>query len=359
MIELIVSVSFAVIVSASCSLLEAVLYSTPIRQIEALVNQKRRSGRILKEMREKVDRPISAILSLNTIANTAGAAFAGSAATAVFGDQWLGYFSAFFTLTILIFSEVIPKTAGVVYARSLAPLIALPLKWLVIFMWPAIWLCGHITGLLAKNRPQESVSPEELRIMARLGMRAGAIKPYQESVIDNILSLETRRVKDVMTPRTVVFSLSEHMTLEEAHRQAPKWEHSRVPVYDKDKEDIVGIVLTKEVFIALAEGKRDVRLTEIMRPVHFVVENATLNNVLMEFMGTREKLFIVIDEYGGLSGLITLEDILEEILGREIVDESDEVVDKRELARRRKSRLVSKSPKNFDSTGSEEPERWP
>ncbi|MBW2018154.1 MAG: DUF21 domain-containing protein, partial [Deltaproteobacteria bacterium] len=118
MIELIVSVSFAVIVSASCSLLEAVLYSTPIRQIEALVNQKRRSGRILKEMREKVDRPISAILSLNTIANTAGAAFAGSAATAVFGDQWLGYFSAFFTLTILIFSEVIPKTAGVVYARS-------------------------------------------------------------------------------------------------------------------------------------------------------------------------------------------------------------------------------------------------
>ncbi|MBW1723388.1 MAG: DUF21 domain-containing protein, partial [Deltaproteobacteria bacterium] len=226
MIELIVSVSFAVIVSASCSLLEAVLYSTPIRQIEALVNQKRRSGRILKEMREKVDRPISAILSLNTIANTAGAAFAGSAATAVFGDQWLGYFSAFFTLTILIFSEVIPKTAGVVYARSLAPLIALPLKWLVIFMWPAIWLCGHITGLLAKNRPQESVSPEELRIMARLGMRAGAIKPYQESVIDNILSMETRRVKDVMTPRTVVFSLSEHMTLEEAHRQAPKWEHS-------------------------------------------------------------------------------------------------------------------------------------
>ena len=344
MAGLIIAVSFAIIISGFCSLFEAVLYSVPLGHIETMVQKKKRSGKILRTMRRDVERPITAILSLNTIANTAGAAFAGSAAAAVLGQQWLVYFSALFTLAILIFSEVIPKTAGVVYNRSLAPFIAIPLKWLVRIMAPAIWLCGHVTGLIARNKPQESVSPEELKTMARLSFRMGDIRQYQENVIDNILSLDNTMVKEVMTPRTVIFSLSEHLTLEEASKQPVKWEHSRFPVYDKDSEDIVGFVLTKELFIALGEGKIDRPLTEIMRPVHFVVETATLNNVLMEFMGSRKHLFVVIDEYGGLSGLISLEDVLEEILGREIIDESDQVADKRELARQRRSRLVSGSP---------------
>lgn len=274
---------------------------------------------------------------------------AGSAATALFGQEWLGYFSAFFTLVILLFSEVIPKTTGVVYAKSLAPAVALPLKWLVRFMTPVIWLCSHITKWIARGKPKETISSDELKIMARLSLTTGDIKPYQESVIDNILSLDTRKVKDVMTPRTVIFSLSEHLTLEEAKRETTKWEHSRFPVYDKDREDIMGIVLTKEFFVALEEGRRDTPLTDIMRPVHFVAETARLHTVLLEFMGTREKLFIVIDEYGGLSGLITLEDILEEILGREIVDESDQVVDKRDLARRHRDRLSPRPPQAHGS----------
>jgi CBS domain containing-hemolysin-like protein len=309
-----------------------------------MVQEKKRSGTILQSLRKDIEKPITAILSLNTIANTAGAAFAGSAAAAVFGQQWMGYFSAAFTLTILLFSEVIPKTAGVVYSRSLAHLIALPLKALVKLMVPAIWLCGHVTRLIARNKPQESVSPDELKTMARLSFRLGGIRKYQEKVIDNILSLDKTMVKDVMTPRTVIFSLSEHLTLEEAAKKHEKWEHSRFPVYDKDTEDIVGIVLTKELFMSLAKGKKDLPLTEIMRPVLFAVETATLNNVLMEFMGSRQQLFVVIDEYGGLSGLISLEDVLEEILGREIVDESDQVADKRELARQRRNRLVSRPP---------------
>ena len=343
MIELVVAVSFAVIVSAGCSLFEAVLYSVPMRQIETMVQKKKPSGRTLKELRGNVVRPITAILTLNTIANTAGAAFAGAAAIAVFGQQWLGYFSAFFTLVILIFSEVIPKTAGVVYAKPLASIVAFPLKGLVWVMAPVIWICGHITWVISRNRPRESVSPDELKTMARLSLRMGDIKEYQESVIDNILSLDKASVKDVMTPRTVIFSLNEHLTLREAGEISTKWEHSRFPVYDEDLEDIVGVVLTKEFFIALSEGNGETPLTEIMRPVHFVVESARLNNVLMEFMGSREKLFVVLDEYGGVSGLITLEDILEEILGREIVDESDQVIDKRELARRRRNRLVAKN----------------
>jgi CBS domain containing-hemolysin-like protein len=342
MLELIIAVSCALFISAGCSLFEAVLYSTPMRRVEAMVQEKKTSGKIFKELRQNVDRPITAILSLNTIAHTAGAAVAGSAATIVFGHQWLGYFSAFFTLIILIFSEVIPKTAGVIYARPLVPLVAYPLKILVSLMTPIIWLCSHITGLIARGKADESVSPNELRIMAQISLQTGGIEHYQKRVIENILSLDEKTVKDVMTPRTVIFSLSEHLPVETAAKTSKKWEHSRFPVYDKDTEDVVGIVLTKELFTALFQGEKERPLTSLMRPVHFVVESARLNDVFAEFMATRQKLFVVIDEYGGLSGLITLEDILEEILGREIIDESDEVIDKRELARRRRSTLISK-----------------
>jgi CBS domain containing-hemolysin-like protein len=237
----------------------------------------------------------------------------------------------------------LPKTVGVVYGKSLVPVVAFPVKWLVTVLKPAIWMISHLTGLISRNRPAESISPDELKVMARLSLRTGEIKEYQEMIIDNVLSLDQRTVKDVMTPRTVVFSLSEHLTLEEAAAKSKKWEHSRFPVYDKNVEDIVGIVLTKELFMALSRGEKLKRLTDIMRPVHFATENARLNNVLMEFMGAKQHLFVVIDEYGGLSGVISLEDILEEILGREIVDESDQVADKRELARKRRSTLAGKN----------------
>jgi CBS domain containing-hemolysin-like protein len=338
-LQLIIAVSFALFISAGCSLFEAVLYSVPTRKIESMIQEGKSSGRILKELRTHVERPIAAVVSLNTIANTAGAAFAGSAATAVFGYEWLGYFSILFTLAILIFSELIPKTSGVIYGSSLVPFVAYPLRLLVLLMTPAIWLSSSITRVIGRGKSTEEITAEEIRIMARASLRTGGIKPYQEQAIDRILTLQNKTVEDVMTPRTVIFSLSEHLTLEEARKSAANWEHSRFPVYDRDTEDVVGIVLTKELFIALAEGKKDMRLTDLMRPIHFVVETAPLNRVLLEYLELREHLFVVIDEYGGLSGLITLEDILEEILGREIVDESDQVPDKRELARQRRSRL--------------------
>ena len=346
MLELTLAVGFAVIISAGCSLFEAVLYSVPLRHLETLISKGKKSAKIFKLLRRDIERPITAILSLNTIANTAGAAVAGAAAASVFGHRSLGYFSAFFTLVILLFSEVVPKTAGVVYSKSLISFVAYPLRILVKIMSPAVWLCSLITQLIARNRPKESVSSDELKTMARLSLQTGEIKPYQEEVIDNILSLEQVRVKQVMTPRTVIFSLSEHLTLEEAHKTTSGWEHSRFPVYDKNSEDIVGIVMTRDLFIALAEGKGDTRLTDLIMPVRFVVETARLNNVLLEFMESRQKLFVVIDEYGGVAGLITLEDILEEILGREIIDESDRVADKRKLARDRRVRLISRQPPN-------------
>lgn len=339
MIELVIAVSFAIVISAGCSLFEAVLYSVPLRHLEAMVEAGKPTGKIFSKMRLNVERPIAGILSLNTIANTAGAAFAGSAATAVFGHEWLVYFSASFTLAILLFSEIIPKTAGVLYGRSLVVLVAYPLKALVLFMSPVIWVSTLLTRLIARGKTDEAITAEEIRIMARLSLRNGGITSYQDQAIERILTLQEKMAKDVMTPRTVIFSLSEHLTVDEASKVVGRWEHSRVPVYDRDMEDVVGVVLTKELFIAHADGKKDIHLTELMRPVHFVVETARLNKVLSEFLELRQHLFVVLDEYGGLAGLISLEDILEEILGREIIDESDEVVDKRELARQRRRRL--------------------
>ena len=334
MSQLILAVGLAILISAVCSLFEAVLYSVPLRHVEAMIQDGKFGGRTFRHLRRNVERPIAAILSLNTIANTAGAAFAGAAATAVFGHQWLGYFSAAFTLAILILSEIIPKTAGVVYARSLMGPVAYALKGLMWTMAPIIWLMGRITRLIGRGSRDEAVTAAEIQVMARLSRRTGGIKIFQEQAIERVLTLQEKTAKEVMTPRTVIFSLNQQLKLSEAVKAAGRWEHSRIPVFDKSPEDVVGIVHTKDVLVALAKGQTDDHLANMMRPIHFVAESARLNMVLGEFLELRQHLFAVIDEYGGLAGLISLEDILEEILGREIVDESDEVEDKQELARK-------------------------
>ena len=335
--QLILAVGLAIFISAVCSLFEAVLYSVPLRQVEAMIQGGKFGGRTFRHLRRNVERPIAAILSLNTIANTAGAAFAGAAATAVFGHQWLGYFSAVFTLAILVFSEIIPKTAGVVYGRSLAGPVAYALKGLVWTMTPVIWLMGRITRLIGRGSRDEAVTSEEIQVMARLSRRTGGIKIFQEQAIERVLTLQEKTAKEVMTPRTVIFSLNQRLKLSDAVKAAGRWEHSRIPVFDQSPEDVVGIVHTKDVLVALAKDRTgtDDHLKNLMRPIHFVAETAPLNMVLGEFLELKQHLFAVIDEYGGLAGLISLEDILEEILGREIVDESDEVADKQELARER------------------------
>ena len=198
--------------------------------------------------------------------------------------------------------------------------------------------------MIASARVSETIiTADELRVMAHLSFSSGEITPDQKDAIENILTLQEKTVRDVMTPRTVIFSLNEHLSLKEASMISDKWEHSRFPVYDNDAEDVVGVVFTKELFIELSRGNEDMRLTEFMRPVHFVVETASLNMVLIEFLKLRQHMFVALDEYGGLSGLITLEDIIEELLGREIVDESDEVEDKRDLARKRRTQVIGGS----------------
>jgi len=335
MIDLALIVVFVLIVSGGCSVFEAVLLSVPRRFIEAKVQAGSPHWQVFKKLRVNPDGPIAAILSVNTIAHTAGAAFAGAAAANAFGQQSLGWFSAVFTILVLALSEIVPKTVGIVYGKSIGAVCGYFIRAMVVVMAPLIWMTGLLTQLISKGETADVVTPDEIRVLARISRQCGGIMGYQETTIERILTLQEKRVKHVMTPRTVVFSLSEHMTVEGVCQTEKRWEHSRFPVYDKNPEDIVGIVLTKEVFMALAEGKKDARLGDLMHPVHFVVETAPLNKILTEFLQLRQHLFVVLDEYGGISGVVTLEDILEEILGSEIVDESDRVTDKRSLAVRR------------------------
>lgn len=340
MIELVIFVCAVIFVSATCSLAEAVLYAVPVSYVESLAQKGTVSGRILKDLRMRnVDRPISAILSLNTIANTGGAFLAGAAFIKVYGAEWEHYFTIFITLSVLLLSEVIPKTVGVVYSRSLASLIAIPLRFLVLALYPFVETCRLVTRAFSKGRTSHEVSEEEIASMARMGREAGAIEPHEARVMQNILSLKRKTAMDVMTPRTVVFALSADLTVEQAQKEAGTWQHSRVPVYEDEFEDVIGVVMRRDALNALAEGQGQQPISELMRPVHFVAETVSLDRVLEMFLERRQHLFAVIDEYGGLAGILTLEDVLEEILGREIVDESDTVTDMRELARRRRRQV--------------------
>ena len=343
MTELAIVVCIVILTSAMCSLFEAVLYSVPLSHIENLINSKRTSGRVLRKLREKVDAPIIAILSLNTIANTAGAALAGALAAEALGTKSLAYFSAFFTLGILLLSEIVPKTAGVAYCRPLSSAVALPIQILVWGFHPVVWFCGLVTKTIAGKKAEASISEEELIVLAHMGKRSGVIDENEAAVIQNILSLESKPVRDIMTPRTVMFALEASLSIEEARKNKGVLYHSRIPVYHKNFEEIVGIVHRRDILEAAAEDKFSIPLDSLMKPVQFVLESAKLDKVLKDFLDHRQHMFVVIGELGGLSGVITLEDVLEEILGKEIVDEFDAVTDMRELAQRRREQLLKKA----------------
>lgn len=342
MLELILAVSLAVLVSSFCSVSEAVLYSFPWSLVERLKKNGRSSGKSLERLRRNVEEPITAILTLNTVAHTAGAAVAGAAWAGVFGEQSLGWFAAGFTLVILLFSEIMPKTLGVFYAKELAPPLARPLEGLVFLFRPAVVIVGWLGRIMKRGKADGPDRDEDdIRALVTLTRRAGVIKPYEEKSITNILSLDIKTVEDILTPRTVVFSLPADMTVSRAREEHPDLPHARFPVYEGgDPEDVVGVVFRRQILEALADDKHDLLLSDLMRPVSFVLENITLDRLLVKFLGSRIHLFVVLDEYGGMAGVVSLEDVLEEILGSEIVDETDQVVDMRELARARRKELI-------------------
>ena len=334
------AVSGALLISATCSLFEATLFSLSATQVELMTETHPHQARGMKQLKENIQQPITAILTLNTVAHTTGAAVAGATAIALFGQDALIWFSLSFTLAILLFAEVLPKTIGVTFARQLGPHIVLPLRFMITVLLPLIWLAQQMTRLVPNNRKSQHFSAEELKTIVSLSRQSGGIEAGQETVIANILQLGEKTVRQVMTPRTVTFSVPQSLTIKEAARMEGKWRmHSRVPVYDGEPDNVVGIVLNQDVLMAAAIGQDFLKLQQIMRPVHFVPETAPLDRIFIDFFERSQHLFVVVDEYGSVTGVISMEDILEEIIGREIVDESDKARNMRELAKIRSKKL--------------------
>jgi CBS domain containing-hemolysin-like protein len=336
----ILAVGSALLVSTTCSLFEAVFLSLSTSQVEMMLETHPHQAKNLKKLKENVEQPITAILTLNTAAHTIGATVAGASAVALFGQNGLVWFSLTFTLAILLFTEILPKTIGVTFARQLGPYIVAPLQITITVLKPLIWMAQLMTRLVPNSQKTHQISAEELKTIASMSRKSGEIEADQEKVIANILQLGEKNVRQVMTPRTVTFSASRTLTIKEAARMEGKWRmHSRVPVYEGEPDNVVGIVLSQDVLMAAAVGQDTIQLSQIMRPVHFVPETAPLDRIFIDFFERYQHLFVVVDEYGSVTGVISMEDILEEIIGREIVDESDKARNMRELAMIRKKKL--------------------
>ena len=339
LVGLIVFVTIALGASFLCSILEAVLLSTSASHVELEIKRGKRGGKVMRRLtsRENIDRSIAAILTLNTIAHTVGAAGAGAEAAGYFGKQYIGIIGAVLTILILVVSEIIPKTLGAVYWKPLMSFSAYTTSFLVKILFPIVWACQALTDLLKPKTNEPVVTRSELEILARLGQEEGTLDPRETQVVRNLLGLDRVQAKHIMTPRTVMFALPAETTASEA-LSGPPLVFSRIPLFDKTRDEISSFVLRFDLLEAVAAGKGDQQLSELARPIKTVPETVPVGQMLGEFVTSKEHIFLVIDEYGGTEGLVTLEDCIESLIGAEITDESDLVADMQEMARRRAQR---------------------
>ncbi len=333
MILLLTYLLLALAISFLCSLLEAVLLSVPRSYVAVLVEQQSTAGKRLQRMKDDVDQPLAAILTLNTFAHTLGAAGVGAEAALLWGDVWVGVVSFVVTLLILIFSEIIPKTLGAVHAKSLAPFAAWAIQGLIVGLRPVVAACNWISLLLSRGKQAvPRISRDEVRSLAQMALQEGAIDHAESTVLRNLIALREITIAQIMTPRTVVFTLRADQTVREVTQDGPP-RFARIPVVGTSLDDPQGLVHRQELFKALSDGRTEATLGELARPLHAVPEVAKLSAILKAFVQRREQLFLVVDEYGGSVGIVTLEDVLETLLGVEIIDETDSVEDMQQLAR--------------------------
>ncbi|MHC5211794.1 MAG: CNNM domain-containing protein [Planctomycetota bacterium] len=350
-LTLLIYISVALGISFLCSVWEAVLLSTPISHLQVMADAGRASGRRLLEMRRRIEQPITAILTLNTIAHTVGAAGAGAEATLIFGSRWFGVISAVLTVLILVFSEIIPKTIGTAYCRQLAGMTGFSLGVLVRVLAPVVTVLERFARLLRPRRRGPTVTRAELQAMARVGVEEGHIDEGERRVLDNLMQLGKVKVRDVMTPRAIMFALPASLTVGEALDGPRELTFSRIPVYGRDQDDVKGYVLRHDVFERAAAEGRETRLDELTRPLSSIALGSTVAQALHRFIADKDHLFLVVDEFGGSAGLIALEDALETLLGREIVDESDTVEDLQALARQRYALFLERDQERREARG--------
>ena len=330
---LVTYIALAVGVSFVCSLLEAVLLSSRNSTLDEKSKKGNSGAGLLLQIRtERVDDAISAILTLNTVANTLGATLAGAQAAKVFGNAWVGVFSGLLAFLILVVSEIIPKTIGAVYWRQLCGFVGWTLQLLTKAMTPALVLSRLLTRLLTRGRDL-SFSRGELAATIATATQHGVISPGESRIFENLLQFDDVRIEDVMTPRTVTVMLPAESTIGDLLMNREAEAFSRIPLYRDNQDNVVGYVLQRQALKAVADGQdQGLALETLMRPIPFIPEVAAVGVALRQILERREPVAMAIDEHGGISGLVTLEDLTETILGVEIIDESDRIVDQRQAA---------------------------
>ena len=320
-------------ISFLCSILEAALLSVTPSHLAKLEQDRPKVGDRLRALKSNIDRPLAAILSLNTIANTAGAAGVGAQAQKLWGSQALAIASAVLTLSILIVSEIIPKTLGALHWRRLTGFIATLLPVLILLMVPFVWLSEAITRVLKRSRVQQTVSREEFAALARVGEQQGVFDESEMRILRNLFHFGSLRTRDIMTPRTVMFSLEENTTVGDAVAERGSMVFSRIPVWKETPDQVTGYVLKDQLLLRAARDEINAPLRTFARPALMVPDTIPLPSLFEKLLDQREHIAIVVDEYGGVDGVVTMEDVLETLIGLEIVDEMDSAQDMRAMAR--------------------------
>lgn len=335
MILLLFYLFLALFVSFLCSIMEAVLLSTP--QSFLIVKKEEGNGwaKVFVDLKLNIDKPLSAILSLNTVAHTVGAAGVGAQAVYLFGEASFGIVSAILTILILVITEIIPKTIGARYWRNLAMISSVIMQAMIIITYPLVIMSAFITKLISKNKQEQTTSREEIAALANIGADEGIFSNKEHKIIQNLLRLKKVNVTEIMTPRVVVAVADEKLNLNDFFKNKEYLKFSRIPVYSENDENVTGYVFRQEVFEKLAEGKNELKLKDVKREIVVVPKSIVLFSLWEKLLERKEHIALIVDEYGGLEGIVTMEDIIETLLGLEIIDETDTIIDMQQYARDR------------------------
>jgi len=335
MVLLLFYLFLALFVSFLCSIMEAVLLSTPRSFLIVNMEKGNLWAKTFLDLKTNIDKPLSAILSLNTVAHTVGAAGVGAQAVKVFGEASFGIVSAILTLLILVITEIIPKTFGARYWRKLAVVSAIIIKGMIVITYPLVVLSAIITKQFSKNREEHTISREELAALANIGAIEGVFSNNEYKIIQNLLKLKKLKAEEIMTPRVVVAIADENLYLKDFLKDKDYLKFSRIPLYSENEENITGYVFRQTVFEKLAEDQHELKLKDIKRNIVIVPNSIELFTLWEKLLEQKEHIALIVDEYGGLDGIVTMEDIIETMLGLEIVDETDTISNMQDYARER------------------------
>lgn len=339
MLQLITTIFVVILGSALCSSIETALFSVSTLRVRQLAQSNNPSAVALLAIRENMNRPIATVVILNNTFNIIGSIITGSVATQVLGSQWLGIFSAALTFLIIIFGEIIPKTLGERYCEAIAMLAAIPITGLSIVFTPLVWVLENVTAPFSQGKKRPTTNEAEIKLLANIGQQEGIIQSSEAEMIQRVFKLNDVTACDLMTPRIMVTHINGDRTIGGAKADIIASQHTRIIVTDESIDQVMGFTLKQELLTAIALGQENQKIATLTRQVRFVPEVIQADKLLKNFIEAREHLAVVVDEYGSVAGVVTLEDVLEVITG-EIVDETDRSVDLQEIARKKREKML-------------------